>query len=505
MKKDNRAHKAKLNIVTSLGGQVITLICGLVVPRLMLSAFGSEAYGLTSSITQFLAYITLLEGGIGGVARAVLYKPLSQNDMETIGDIMAEIRRFFRFIAMIFAGYVLVLASTFQMISDVEIFDWLSTFLLVIVISISTFGQYFIGISNAILLQAAQKTYITNVISIGATVINAFSTIVFVELGCSLTLVKLASSCIFFMRPVVMWLYVSKHYQIPKTGKTQQKQTYLTQKWSGLSQHIAFFLHSNTDVVILTILSSLRAVAVYSVYNMIISHVQSLALSFTSGMEAVFGDMMAKEEYEKLHKTFSTYETIISVVSVVLFSTTIVMILPFITLYTAGILDTNYHEPIFAVVMVLASLCYCLRMPYHALVIAAGHFKQSCPAAYGEAILNILLSVLLVSKHGMTGVAAGTLVATCFRFAYYVYYLSKHIFYRKIQYFVKRFLINVLAIVCSCVVGLWFGTCLNLNSYLRWMICGIFVTVFSGLITVGMNVVFYHDNLRSSFRMVLKK
>ena len=138
---DSRQSRAKKNILSSLLSQVVVLICGIVVPRLMIGAFGSEIYGATTSITQFLAYITLLEGGIGGVARAVLYKPLSQRDMMMISSIMEEVKRFFRIVAFIFAGYVLILACSFQKIANIECMDWISTVVLVVVISISTFGQ----------------------------------------------------------------------------------------------------------------------------------------------------------------------------------------------------------------------------------------------------------------------------------------------------------------------------------------------------------------------------
>ena len=75
-----RALRAKLNIVFSLVSQAAALVCGFIVPRLLINTFGSEAYGATASILQFLSYIVLLEGGIGGVARAVLYKTLAQRD-----------------------------------------------------------------------------------------------------------------------------------------------------------------------------------------------------------------------------------------------------------------------------------------------------------------------------------------------------------------------------------------------------------------------------------------
>ena len=41
-------------------------------------AYGSDVNGLVSSITQFLGYIALVEGGVGGVIRAALYKPLAK-------------------------------------------------------------------------------------------------------------------------------------------------------------------------------------------------------------------------------------------------------------------------------------------------------------------------------------------------------------------------------------------------------------------------------------------
>ena len=56
-----RSKKAIKNIISSLIQQIITIICGLVLPRAIIGTFGSSVNGLVSSITQFLAYITLLE------------------------------------------------------------------------------------------------------------------------------------------------------------------------------------------------------------------------------------------------------------------------------------------------------------------------------------------------------------------------------------------------------------------------------------------------------------
>lgn len=99
---NNRESNARINIYVSLLGQAITLICGLIVPRLLLNSFGSEAYGVTASITQLLSYITLFEGGVGGVARAALYKPLAKKDNLTISKVINEIQAFFRVLGFVF-------------------------------------------------------------------------------------------------------------------------------------------------------------------------------------------------------------------------------------------------------------------------------------------------------------------------------------------------------------------------------------------------------------------
>ena len=105
-----RSKKAIVNIISSLVLQVVTLICGLIVPKLIIQTFGSNVNGLVSSITQFLAYITLLEAGFGPVVKSALYKPIAQKNKKQIENILKASEKFFRVIALIFVGYLIVLS-----------------------------------------------------------------------------------------------------------------------------------------------------------------------------------------------------------------------------------------------------------------------------------------------------------------------------------------------------------------------------------------------------------
>src|SRR5690606_14531980 len=100
--KTMRSKKAIANIIISLLYQIVAIICGLIVPRLIISTFGSSVNGLISSITKFLGYIVFLEAGVGGVVRAALYKLLAEKSVEKISAINKATEKFVRAIGLIF-------------------------------------------------------------------------------------------------------------------------------------------------------------------------------------------------------------------------------------------------------------------------------------------------------------------------------------------------------------------------------------------------------------------
>ena len=488
MEKIDREKNAKRNIYISLLCQLITIICGLITPRYMLRSFGSELNGAVTSITTFLGYIILLEGGIGGVARSALYKPLSEGNTIKVSEVMTEIKQFFRVVGCIFIVYVFFIACTFKYISHSEVLDWTTSFLLVIILSGSTFAQYFFGISNGILLNASQRIYISNALSSMVVVLNTIAVVILTTIGYDLLIVKLVSGFLFALKPIGLWIYVKKHYSITSI---RTETVVLKDKWTGLGQHIAFFLHSHTDVVVLTLFGNLKLVSIYAVYNMVVSSIQNITISCYSGMEAIFGDMYAKREMELLKQTFNIYETLISIVSNVLFGTTMVLIIPFVKLYTSGITDTNYIEPLFATLLIISGYIFCLRAPYHNMVIAAGRFRQTNIASYGEAIINILSSIILVTYFGLIGVALGTVLATLFRFVFYVIYLSRDVLERKIWLWMKREMINALTVLFICLLGIRIIERFTFVSYIIWVEAGLLIILLSTMVTLMFNLLFY--------------
>ena len=66
----SRGRKLAYNTTTSLLLQLISIVSGFIVPRLILGTYGSNVNGLVNSVTQFLGVITLLDLGVGAVVQS---------------------------------------------------------------------------------------------------------------------------------------------------------------------------------------------------------------------------------------------------------------------------------------------------------------------------------------------------------------------------------------------------------------------------------------------------
>lgn len=503
--RNKRNKKLLLNTLTSLVYQIISVVCGLIIPRIVIQYYGSAVNGLLSSIMQFLSFITLLELGVGAVVQSALYKPLAEKNLIEISRIIISAEKFFKRIAYIFAGYIFLLILFYPMLVNSQ-FGWGFTAILIFIISVSTFAQYYFGITYQMLLSADQREYIKFIIQTIMLLLNAVATVIIVNLGGNIIILKLLTSLIFLIRPIVFIYYVKKHYHIDYLIKYEEEP--IKQKWNGLAQHLASVVLNSTDVVILTLFSTLENISIYYVYYSVVNSIKTLITTAINSVQATIGDMIAKNEEDNLKHFFSFFEWITHTLVTILFTCTGVLILPFIRVYTANVSDVNYYLPSFAILITLAQTSYCLRLPYNIVVLAAGHYKQTQLSAIIEAFLNIFISVILVAKFGLIGVAIGTFIAMCYRTIYFAIYLSKNILRRKLRYFIQHIIIDIISGMLTVISTFWFT--LKDVTFNSWIILAVKVCVSCFIIVFLINLIIYHKQLKKLFiwikqRIVLKE
>lgn len=269
------------NTISSLVFQVTTIICGFILPRLILNAFGSEVNGLVNSITQFLGVISFLELGVGAVVQSALYKPLAEKNQEDVSKIISSANKFFTRLGQILLIYVIVLVIFYPQFAGKN-FGFIYTASLIVTISISSFAQYFFGIVNRLLLTADQRGYIQYNAQTLAVVCNTAACFILIRVGCSIQIVKLTTSLIYLLQPFLIYLYVRHHYSIDKKIKYTKEP--IPQKWNGIAQHVAAVILDGTDTIVLTLFATLSDVSIYSVYFLVVKGVKQLFMSMTNGI-----------------------------------------------------------------------------------------------------------------------------------------------------------------------------------------------------------------------------
>lgn len=497
---DSRFTKLRLNTYFSLVYQGLLLVTGFILPKLFLTFYGSKVNGLISSIAQFLSFINICDMGISAVVSSAYYRPLAEKNIDQVSSIFKYSKSFFNKIGVILCAYVAGLTVFYPKITGTS-FSWEYTATLILAMSVSQFAQYFLGIRYQILINADQKAYIQIVINGGTLLLNSIACVVIMCLGGSIHFVKLSTSIIYLLRPLLMYTYVKKNYKL--NNAVGVNSNIIPQKWNGVIQHLAYTINENTDIIVLTLFSTLESVSVYSVYILVTGGIKAIVNACTNSFLPLFGNIIAKEEKELLSKTYGLYEWLIHTIVTLLYTITGILIVPFVLLYTSGITDVSYDEPLFSMLIVMAYAVNCIRSSMHTIIKAAGHYRQTQLASLLEAALNVGISTILVFQFGLVGVAIGTLAATSFFTVYEIVYLKNSILFWNIGNVIKRFAIDALQIVGILILSSFVKV--EQSSFFTWTVSAIEVTVFAVLVTAVIQVLFERDEIKLLLNRIKRK
>lgn len=493
----NRKVRAVTNICFSLLLEAITMLSGLIVPRIIIQTYGSDLNGLVNSIASFIGYIALLQSGVGAVIRAALYKPLAKKDHNQLCIIVKTTERFFVKIAYASVAYIFLLGILFPILFSKNYSFWF-TFSLVLIIGVSTAAQYFFGITYQMVLEADQCSYIYSIVQIFTVILYSITAVILVKLGYSIQIVKLSSAVFFVLRPVIIGIYTKKKYKISSDVIVDNE--LIQQRWDGMAQGIAYFFHTKTDVFVLTVFSSFINVSVYSVYALVISGLTAIINSIDKAIKAVMGNIYANDEIKNFKGTFYSYLSSMHMISSVFFATASITVFQFVKLYTKGVEDAQYIQTFFGILIISAESLYCMRMPYNAVINVAGKFAETKKPAIIEAVLNLSLSCALVHYYGLIGVAIGTWVAMAYRTVSFIIFLHEEILHLSYLDQVKRYITTFLSYFLCVLLGNFFEV--SINNYLSWVLYAAIVFVICAIITFVINIILLNKPTRSAIKLL---
>ncbi len=491
-----RLKKTILNIAVSFLLEAVSILSGFVIPVLIIRKYGSDVNGLTQSITNFLGYVAVLQLGAGSVIKAILYKPLAKKDIREISVIVKTSNAFFRKIGIAGLVYMAVMSIVFPLFITPQ-YSFIYTFSLVIIIGFGVLGQYFFGITYQMILEADQKSYVYSFVQIVSILLNTLFAYLVISLDLSIQVYKIITTLLFLARPLILRIYVNKKYHIDK--KVRQDYSLMNQRWDGFAHGLAYYIHSKADIFVLTICSTLSLVSVYSVYAIITTGLNSVITRIDSAVRPVFGNIIANSEENNLQKSFNAYNTVIHVFCSIAFSTAVVTAQKFVVVYSHGITDAEYIQPVFSFLILTAEFLYCIRSPYNSIIFTANKFKETKSSAFIEAGLNIIISIILVPFWGLVGVAIGTLIAMAYRTIYFIVFLKKQIICYSYISQIKRYSVTLISYLITIMISSRISY--EVTGYLSWVAYAAIICCISICVNGLINIAFEWNDIK----LVLKR
>lgn len=495
--------KIKKNIFFGLFSQLLIFAFGLIVPRLILTSYGSEVNGLLSTVTQIFVYVGLLEAGIGNASINALYKPVTEKNQYDISDVFSATQKYYRKVTMIYALCV-VLISVIYPLCITSSLSYVEVALVIGFQGLSGALTFFFVAAYKQVLIADGRNYIISNINLIIYILTSAVKIVLMSFGVNVILLQ-AGYCLVHCVQVIIFLVIMKRKYpwLEKHSKPNMKA--LSQRRAFLVHEISGAVFSSTDTFVLSTFCSLMVASVYSVYNMVFVALNSLINSVNAGLYYILGQSYARNDggYEKTH---DSYDVLYMAFVFTLFSVAYMLMCPFVKLYTVGVTDIDYVDYLLPLLFVSIQLLSCGRATSARLITISGHAKATQGRSMIEAIINIIVSIALAKLIGIYGVLIGTIVALLYRTNDIIIYANKRILKRSPFKTYSKFLLFVLIFGLIVLVEYIIRDVLVrlCESYLTFIICGIAFTICSFLIYFGA-VMLINKNIRKVVLGKLRK
>ena len=497
----SRSKKYFYNTIFTALLQIVTIISGFVVPKIMLKYYGSEINGLVTSITQFISYFNLVEAGLSGAAIYALYKPLADRDMHQVSRIVAASKRFYIQSGYVFTALTIVLAVLYPLYISSEAYSapWIA--FLVLVLGSNGFLEFFTLSKYRVLLTADQKTYVVSIASLVQIGVQTLIIAALSPLNINVVWVRAIAIAAILLRSVILWAYCKRNYpEVDYHAEPDIKA--LNKRWDALFLQVLGAIHKGTTVVLLTVIvRDLALVSIYSVFHIVVGGLSSILGIFESGIAASFGEIIARNEKRTLQKAYTEFEFVFYALLGILFSVAFVMILPFVALYTSDVHDANYNMPIVAYMMLLDGFLYHSKTPQGMLIIAAGMYKETKWRSFTQSAIALVGGIVLAIPFGIYGILTAAILSNVYRAIDLWIFSNRYITGLPPKQSIGQFFTAVVEAFLIIVPFIFIDiTC---STWTSWFIAACAVSIYALLVVGIVSIVFRRQLTKDAWNRVL--
>lgn len=499
MSKKTRSDYTILNIVSGLGGYVVTFVLGLVCRMVFTRVFSAEYLGINGLFSNVLGMLSLAELGIGPAIVYALYAPLAKNDNSKIATLVKFYGKCYRVIAVVVLLLGLALVPFLDLIvkNPPKIDE--NYYLIYLIMLFNSVSGYFFAYRSSLLV-AAQKNYLVTLVSNIVIIIQNAVQIGAIFLFKNYIIYMLIASVCGMVTNIVASEIAKKQYPCIKAKKVaplekEEKKSLIRNVRALTVNKIGALLVTSTDNIITTFFDGLVTTGLASNYTLLSTSINSLLNIVFNSLNASVGNHNALEDKEHKLLLFKS----INLANFWIFGWASIGIFVVSGDAVSTMFGADYVMD-FKIPLIIAINFYMVGMQNAVWTYynTQGLFRKGSYVSVITAIINIVLSILLGKVWGLFGILIATAIARiCTNIWYSPYAVFKYGFGMSAKPYFLKYLFY--AVVITLTGGVCWFTCsfVNFSPIVNVLIKAVICSVIP-------NVVFFLLFFRSKEFDVLK-
>ncbi len=484
----SRVVKSQYNLIFSLIYNVVITILGFATRTVFVYSLGAEYLGLNGLFTNVLSLLSLAELGVGSAITFSLYKPIASQDNEKIKSLMHLYKTAYQIIGWIILGLGIVLTPFLKYIVNFDAGIDINYYVIYIMFLVNTVISYWFFAYRSVIIYAHQDGYVLTKVE------TVFRLITYLmQFGILLILkdyyLYLALPIIAgIIKNIIISNIAGKRYPIINEENVEPLET---KEVKGIFQNvfalsifkISGVVYGATDNLIISTWLGTAVVGIVSNFTMIVQLVTSYVNMIFQSMYASVGDLNASETASYKYVVFKRLNLLNYWIYTYCTICLGCLLNPCIKVWLGEKYCLNNST---VVLLALVFLVPGLNNVINIYKDACGLFKEVQIRALFTAIINLVLSIVLVKNIGLDGVYIGTIVA----YLSTIYMVDCRVVFRKIFHIDARiYYMDLLKKVTLCMVLFMICICgiqqVSINSWGSLVVWTIVLSVFVNIILLA--------------------
>ncbi len=402
------------NIFSNYVGIVGSIVIAFVLSPYLIHTLGDTNYGVWSVVSALTGYMALLDLGISSAIAKYVAKYKALKDYKSLNIVMGS------GIAILMAvGFMLIVVSPFLSSAVVSIFGFedelgrtVRALIIVASIDIAVF------VSTGVLVGAFygfQRYEIINAVNILVALLKAIAFYLALSNGMGLLamgVVSLFGNILAASALFIAMRKVEPGVQLKPTSANKETvhSIFVYSKYTFLSM-VAMQLVYYSDAFVIGYFLSAAAITYYTIPWSLSEYTNKMILAIAQTFVPVFSEQEATQGNEAIYRTYVTGTKFMLLISNLLCLGVLAVGDYFVALW----MGPKYAVECSAILAILF-FTQLVKGPqllsYSILLGTANHQKYSF-YNFGFSLLNLALSIVLVQKYGLIGVAIGTAITQC--------------------------------------------------------------------------------------------